>query len=542
MRIRLMAAMAALFLVGGAVNAQPAKEQPTVEVRLRSVNDLIEKAEYVTGLAGKEEVIKQVREVLKALSADGKGIEGIDPKRPFGLTATLTGDVVNSPLIIMIPIADQDRFLNLLKERAQLPVEKEKDGLFKAQVPVINDIYLRFTNDYAYIGRSVKELDPKVIPTPKAFFAKDDGSVGSVIVRFDSIPGELKTFVIGQFELGLAEQRKKNGEKESAAQKAALDWVGENATSALKTLLDDAKELQVRVFIDEKADDLAGEITLTSKSGSTLAKNISSLAGRTSLPAAIVGSGKDSVARFTAKAGLPEAVKRDLGKVVDAGIADAIKELPDDQRPILERVLKTIAPTLKAGELDVAVALNGPDAKGRHTLIAAAGVKNGKDIEKLVKDFAKDFGPLLGDAVKFEFDAATIGAFKLHKITVSVMPDDVEKLFGSNKVWIATSEDHIAFSIEPDGDALKAGLKAKPVAAPVLAVDVAFAKLVPIVGKDLKPDELKAVLKDAFGSGSPEGKDTLHIEVTGGDQLTVKGKIKGKGLRLLMSLDQFKIK
>ncbi|MFO0821622.1 MAG: hypothetical protein U0792_00515 [Gemmataceae bacterium] len=542
MRIRLLAAMAALFVFGGVATAQPAKEQPTVEVRLRSVNDLLDKAEYVTGLAGQEEVIKQVRQVLKQLSADGKGVEGIDPKRPFGMTATLTGDVVNSPLIIMIPIADKDRFFGLLKDRLDVTPEKEKDGTFKALVPVINDIYLRFEHDYVYVGRSSKELDPKVIPSPKAFFAKDDGSVGSVIVRFDSIPGELKTFVIGQFELGLTEQRRKNGEKESAAQKAALDWVGENATSALKSLLDDAKELQLRVFIDEKTDELSGELTLTSKSGSTLAKNISSLAGRTSLPAAIVGSGKDSVARLTAKAGLPEAVTRDLSKVVDAGIAEALKELPDEQRPIVERILKTIAPTLKAGELDVAVALNGPDTKGRHTLLAAAGVKKGKDIETLVKDLVKDFGPFLGDAVKFEFDVATIGAFKLHTITIRDLPDDLQRIFGTNKIWLATSEDHIALSIEADGAALKAGLKATPATAPMLAVDVAFAKVIPIVGKDLKPDELKALMRDAFGSGSPAGKDTLQITITGGDQLTVKGKIKGKGLRLLMTLDQFKVK
>ena len=40
-----------------------------------------------------------------------------------------------------------------------------------------------------------------------------------------------------------------------------------------------------------------------------------------------------------------------------------------------------------------------------------------------------------------------------------------------------TSEDYIAVSIEPEGAALKAGLKAKPVAVPVLSVEVATAKL-----------------------------------------------------------------
>ncbi|MCE9567802.1 MAG: hypothetical protein K8U57_37865 [Planctomycetes bacterium] len=542
MRIRWIAALAAMFLATDAVQAEAPKGQPTVEVRLRSVNDLLDKAEYVGGLIGQEEAIKGVRGIVKQLSADGKGLEGIDTKKPFGLTATLTGDVVSSPLTIMIPIADQDRFLKLLKERLDVTPEKAADGTLKAAVPVINEVYLRFANDYVYIGRSVKDLDAKTLPTPKAFFAKDDGAVGSVLVRFDSIPAELKTFVIGQLELGIAEQRKKNGEKESAAQKAILDWVGENTTSAITSLIDNAKELQLRVFIDEKADDLSAEITLTSKTGTVLAKNIANLAGRTSLPAAIIGTGKDSVARLTAKAGLPDGVKKDLGKVVDAAITEIVKDLPDEQKPIIERVLKTLAPTLKAGEVDFAVALNGPNSKGAHTLIGAVGVKGGKDIEKLIKDLVKDFGPFLGDAAKFQFDVETVGSFKVHTITVAAMPPEVEKLFGSNKIWLATSEDHIAFSIESDGTSLKAGLKAQPAAASVLTVDVAFAKLIPLIGKDLKPDEVKAMLKDAFGDGSPVGKDTLSITVTGGDQLTVKGKLKGKGLRLLTTLDQFKVK
>jgi hypothetical protein len=542
MRIRLLAALAALFAATGAARAQAPKAEPTVEVRLRSVNDLLDKAEYVAGLGGQEEQVKQVRALLKQLSTDGKGIEGIDPKKPFGLTGTLSGDVVSSPLTVMVPVADQERFLAMLKDRLEITPEKADGGTLKAAVPVINEVYLRFANDYVYIGRSVKDLDPKVIPTPQAFFLKDDGSVASVIVRFDGVPADLKAFVLGQFEMGLAEQRRKDGPNENAAQKAIADWASENITSGFKSLLEDAKELQLRVFVDEKTDDLSGELTLTAKAGSTLAKNFTGLGGRKSLPAGIVGTTKDAVARFTATAGVPEGVKKDLGKVVDAAIVEILKDVPEEQKPVAERALKTLAPTLKAGELDVAVALTGPDAKGHHTLLGAVGVKGGADIEKLVKDFAKDFGPFLGDAVKFDFDVEKVGAFALHSVTVNTMPDDAEKLFGTKKVWLATSNDHIAFSVEPDGTALKAGLKAAPAAAPVLALDVAFARLLPIVGKDLKPDEVKALLKDTFGTDSPAGRDTLSVTVTGGDALVVKGKMKGKGVRLLTGLEQFKTK
>jgi hypothetical protein len=499
MRIRLLAAVAAVFAFGPAAHAQT---KPTVEVRLRSVDDLLTKAEYVGGLAGQEDAVKQVREIVKQLSADGKGIEGIDPKRPFGAHATLTADVVNSSFTVMVPIADQDRFLGLLQNRAGLAPEKEDDGTYKIGVPVISEVYLRFANEYVYVARTKKDLDPKTLVTPKAFFAKDDGAVGSVIVRFDQIPDELKGFVIGQLELGVKEQRKRDGANETAAQKAALDWMADNAVGGLKTLLDDAKELQARVYIDEKTDDLSAELTLTAKSGSTLAKNIGSLAGKTSVPAAIVG-GKDAAVRVTAKGGLPDGAKKDLAGVIDSAIDQILKEVPAGEREIAERVLKTLAPTLKSGELDAALSLT-PTAKG-YTLIAAAGVRKGKDIEALVKDLAKQFGPMIGDAVEFKFDEDTIGDFKLHTVTIKELPPDVEKVFGTNKVWVAVSDDYIAVSVEPDGAALKAGLKVKPAAVPALSVDVAAAKLVPLAAQKLQPDEIKAILNDAFPDG-PAGR------------------------------------
>ena len=531
MRFRWLAALVAMFAFGPVANAQPAKTEPMVELRLRSVNDLLTKAEYIGGLVGQEEVVKQVAEIAKQLSADGKGIEGVDPKRPFGAQATLTADVISSSFVVMVPIADQERFLGLLSDRLQLAPEKANDGTYKIAVPIINEVHLRFANEYVYVGRTAKDIDPKTIPTPKAFFAKDDGSIGSVIVRIDQIPAELKDFVIGQFELGIQEQRKNNAANETVMQKVALDWFADNVTGGLKTLLEDAKALEARVFVDEKTDTLSAELSLSAKPGSTLAKNIASLAGKTSVPAAIVG-GKGAAVRLTAKAGLPDGAKQNLGKVVDAAIAEILKEVPEGEKQLAERVLKTLAPTLKAGELDAAMSLT-PGAKGGYTVIAAAGVKKGKEIETLVKDLAKQFGPAIGEAVVFDFDVEKIGNFNLHKLTVNLLPPEAEQIFGTNKVWVAISDDYIAVSVEPDGAALKAGLKAKPAPVPALSVEVAAAKLVPLIAQGASPDEVKAILKEAFGEGSPSGKDMVSITLTGGDKLTLKGNLKGKTIRLV---------
>ena len=106
MRCWAVAAVAlAAALSPGRAAAQKMTE-PTVEVRLRSVNDLLERGEYVAGLVGREEPVKQVRELIKQLSTEGKGVEGIDPKRPFGAYAVLTPDVQDSPVVLMVPLAD----------------------------------------------------------------------------------------------------------------------------------------------------------------------------------------------------------------------------------------------------------------------------------------------------------------------------------------------------------------------------------------------------------------------------------------------------
>ena len=135
-----------------------------------------------------------------------------------------------------------------------------------------------------------------------------------------------------------------------------------------------------------------------------------------------------------------------------------------------------------------------------------------------------------------------IGDFNLHKVVLNEVPEQVEKIFGTKTVWVAVSDTHVAISMEPDGVAIRAGLKAKPAAVSVLSAEVSLAKLLPLVAKDLKPDEVKALLKDAFGDGGSMGKDTVTVTITGGKQLTAKAKVKGKGIRLLFGADLFKAK
>jgi hypothetical protein len=536
MRCWAVAAVAlAAVLSPGRATAQKMTE-PTVEVRLRSVNDLLERGEYVAGLVGKEEPVKQVRDFIKQLSTDGKGIEGIDPKQPFAAYAVLTPNVQDSPVVVMVPVADKDRLLAALKERLGIIPEMVGGGALKLNVPLINELYIAFANGYVYVSPQAKALDAKQLPDPKAFFAKDDGAVVSVVARLDRVPDQLKGLVASQLELFLNQERKKEpgaNPAEAKLKEFAFDAVAGGA----KALVDDAKEVSLKVFVDPKTDDLSIEASLAAKDGTTLAKNIASWGGRTSLPAGIVAAAGTPVGKGNVKLALTADLKKRWEAVIDAGVEQGLKDAGD--RGAAQKVFDAIVPTLKAGELDAAAALTGPNAKGHYGAIAAVAVKDGGQIVKVLKEFA---GFIPADAAEFSFDVEKVGKFALHKVALKFDDTWFEKVFGTKTVWLATSDDCIVTSVEADGSVIRKALTAKPAVVPIFSGDLAAARLVPLVGQRLKPDEIKAMLKDAFGDSPAAGKDTVTISVTGGNRLTAKIQAKGKVVRLMSSFDQFKIR
>src|SRR5262245_30269389 len=89
---------------------------PAVEVRVKSIDALLARAEFVGGLAGKAEEAKQFAGVAKAFTNE-KGLFGVDTGKDIGFYATVTPDVVDSPAVLMVPVKNEDTFLGLFANR-----------------------------------------------------------------------------------------------------------------------------------------------------------------------------------------------------------------------------------------------------------------------------------------------------------------------------------------------------------------------------------------------------------------------------------------
>ncbi len=155
-----------LLLVGpGAANAQEKTTPPTVVLRVSSLDSLIDHVKYLAGLAGQQDAARQIEGLIQNKIGQ-KGLDGVDSKRPFGLYGRIGKELDDISGAILIPIADEDAFLTLLKN-LKIETVKGGDGIYTIKTGSPIDAYLRFAKKYAYVtALNTAALDVKNLLDP----------------------------------------------------------------------------------------------------------------------------------------------------------------------------------------------------------------------------------------------------------------------------------------------------------------------------------------------------------------------------------------
>jgi hypothetical protein len=507
---------------------------PSLVVRIKSIDTLIADIKTLATLGGAEEQAKQIDGILKA-KIGAKGFEGIDPKRPLGMYGTLTGNLIDASAVVLVPIADEKTFLDLL-ERLNVNVEKGKDGVYTVATGLPIPVYFRFANKYAYVtardkGALEKDrlLDPaKVLPT---------GGTGtlSAMVRIDQIPDEIKQIALGQLELRLADAQDKEVPGETANQKQLKIQVLKDLSRRISSVVKDGNVLSVQLDLDRQTNELVFDVTLTGKNGTKLSTDIAEFGQTKSLFAGTQGS-------ISAMHGLlhwvlPEEVRKTLDPVIDEGIRKALdKESDAAKRAGAEKLLRALTPSLKSGDLDTAFTLRGPGANGKYGLVLGIKVKDGQAIEQTARDLIKSLPE--GDREKIKLDAETIGDIKVHRADVHKDFDKKTKdLFGENPLYMAFRPDAWFFAFGEGGlEILKETVATQPKAGPQILFEMSLARMAPIMAKETK--NAVKFAEDAFGQGSD--KDKLRFTVEGGKSLHARFVMKTEVVKFFSQVAQSK--
>jgi hypothetical protein len=340
----------------------------------------------------------------------------------------------------------------------------------------------------------------------------------------------MKKILLGQTELRVAKFKEAKRAGETDAQFTLRKAVIDEGMFILKAVLQDGGELNVRLDVDRKEGDLALSATFAAKTDSDLAKRIKDLGRFFSVGASLLGPGQ--AASLVVHLALPDKVRRALGPVLDEEAKKELdKEKNEDARRLKETLIRAALPTLKAGELDAGLSLTGPGKDGTYVAVSAVRVKDGKTLEKALKELVK---ALPEDARKrIQVDADRVGEVNVHRLS----PDKNEagrKVLGDGPLYVAFRDDAVLAAAGDAGlAALKVVLTRKPTVGRNLQVEVAVGRLAPLLAQGNR-----GVIDAAKKAFAVEGSDRVWLALQGGPQIKLRLEAKAAIVQFLALADK----
>ncbi|HLJ94982.1 MAG TPA: hypothetical protein VKU02_17535 [Gemmataceae bacterium] len=535
MRRRLSLALLGLAILIGPIRAADDTSAPTLVVRVRSIEGLLNDIKYVATLAGRGEEAKQLEGLISSRMGP-KGLEGVDIKRPLGLYGTLDANLVESTAAVLVPISDQKAFLGLL-EGFGFKAKKEDDSIYSVNVENLPfPVYFKFANQYVYVtAREKTALNQNKLLDPTKVLAGSPNETVSASFRIDQIPDVFKQLITSQLEVKLAdlEDQKQPGETE-AQRKLRIQATKESAKQ-VTAFFNEGSQLALRLGADRSANELYLEFTLSAKPNTELAKSIARAASTPSLFAGL--HSPSSAAEIFFHGAVPENARQQFIKSIDEAFHSGVdKEKDPNKRAVVEKLYNAILPTLKAGELDAAADLRGPTKNKHYAIIAALKLKDAQGLEKVLRDLREQVPP--SEKQKIKLDAETVGSVKVHRLDIQEQFDEqAKKLFGSNPIYVAFRPDAL-FIAGGDGGItlLKEGLATKSGAVPPFKIDLSVARLAPLIGDKQKAD-VNAVAQKAFG-GTSKDNDRIQFTAEGGKNAKLRIALKADVIKFFSLLDK----
>lgn len=318
-----------LALAAATANAQ------TAVVTLKSFDALKNDMGYVAKLVGQEERFKQLDGLIDAVT-QGKGLAGLDTKRPIGFYVVGVPQPGQPPKgAVFIPVTKEEEFLDLLKIANLEPEKGAEKGCYKLATPFGQTVHMRFANNYVYVADSDPVLTGD-LPNPASFLpATNKNNLIAGTFRLDQLPKEAKQQFLKEVDKHIEKDSKKKSHESDAEYQFRIAAT-KMARETLAMFVDESQEAAMSFNIDQAANNMRWDLSLTPK-------NDSKLAGR--------------IRTFTAAQGVsPVHFEISFSKLA------ALLMPEGDQGKVLEAARKALEGASKDGSASVKFSVEGGDA------------------------------------------------------------------------------------------------------------------------------------------------------------------------------------
>lgn len=527
-RIGWMIAIAALVVVP--LRAPAADPTPTMVLRIRPLETILEDVKYLAEMVGQKDAFALFEGQIAQLP-------GIDFKKPLGAYAYVSPGIVDSGFAVMVPVKSEKEILDLLGSFGMNP-DKDNDGVYTLSLPppVPFPAHFRFANGYMYVTiRDKSALSKDSMIPPAKVFAGPQTQLADLSIRLDKIPDQVRQLVVTQMELALPQilESQKSPNESEAQTKGRIEGA-KAGVAVVSSLVKDGREIRLQLDLNRKTHTAALQFSVDGAANSDLAKYIAAM-GKIQSPFAGLHTGSAAL-NLGANLSLPDGIAKLLGAVFEEEMQRAAGLEPNaTKKAALVRWMKSLAPTLSAGRLQFAGTLRGPSASGKFTAVAGLRVQGGMEIENALRNLAKVEERPLSDLLRFDhFKVGTIGVHQLTPIKQGLDPAYL-KLFGTAPVyWTVTPDALYAAVGENAPDAIKEALALKPVQASVLHAEGSVAGLLALLDDAGGKKALEAA-KNAF-RGVDLGADRIRITVEGGESLKFRIEARTQLLKFFAAM------
>jgi hypothetical protein len=482
-------------------------QQPTVVLSIRSIDALLDDAEFVGQELGKPGS-KAMADQLLGNVTQGKGLAGIDKKKPLGLFWNAVKSGPPEMPVAFLPVSDAKALQDLLKQFA--PDLTETNGIWSASINGTK-VMGKMSGGYLFVGLN---LPPKLPDSAKILNLKYDLAVD---ISVAGIPDEAKQFFLSQVEEGGRRSQEAQAPPRNEGEKQGRE-LGFNATlAALKAIVNETDRLTIGLDVDQKTRIGAVDISVTAKTNTAMA-NVLAAYGKVQPLFADLGS-DSSMLRVVLSHPTPFGpqqvdVYTEMAKTAMAEIIDKDNRVEKETekaayKAIANRIIGIIQSTARAGTLHAGLAIE-PGTNKKARLIAGVKVANGNEAAKLVDDLVQ-MSKSSSDAAKVKVDAAKHSGARIHSITPDPSPE-FNQVFGTEPIHLGFRTDSLWVSLGGDNlNALKKALDAKlspRVSRPPISIQAKPAALIVFM-----PEENAALTERAKKVATKTG-DKAKLEVT----------------------------
>ena len=508
----------------------PVVQAQFVVFTVQSVDAVLDQVRHTMKLAGKEEEAKQLDGMLQAYLSDD-GLKGLDTKRPLGLYLARfeTIDEKKPPVVAFVPVTNEKDFVALLTKLNVPLSEADKDGLRHIELGIVS-IHVRFAHGHAFAAVDETQLKGELPDPAKLLTDSHRNHLLALTANLEQMPAQLKTKLLEGLAKEMDKQAKGATTKAQQQNLKAQKYVHD----ALQQVLQETREISLTAHHDRQARKVRVDFSVTPRPGTNMAQQVKNFGGSRSQFAALA---EDAAMNIFLNFPIDGEIRAALDKAIEEGFQEALKEEKSlAKKAVAEKAFAVLAPTLKSDVFDLFLTVRGPQSDGKFTLLGGLRVKNGQEIEQLLKSFLNDLPEK--DRANVQVDVAKVDGLSIHRVKFPEGDKDAKRLFGSSEAFFLFHKDYALLTVGTYGlEELKKAVSrintpGQKQFAP-LHMTFALRQLMHFEENDAKRSKAVAAAKTAF---TGDGQDVIQITWAGDTTLRLRFEMSDQIIKFLALL------